>query len=301
MKHILPIIITAIGGLISGTHVAKSAPTGAKWHNEAADTTLITQILVEESQDGANRHDATYYRRQSKGAAVMSRIGRRFIGRPYAGGTLEGDSIETLKVNLDSLDCMTFVETVTALAMTVGEGRQSWQDFLYNLEKIRYRNGEINGYPSRLHYMSAWILDNASRGNVTETTNDLPGVRYRIKTLDFMTRHRDRYPAMADSAIFAAMKRVEAGFSNYRYPYLRGNTLKNKELLKMVADGDILVFTSAIDGLDAEHVGIALVEDSTVKLLHASSKAGKVTIDELPLADYVRRNRIEGLRVVRLQ
>ncbi|MDE7119718.1 MAG: DUF1460 domain-containing protein, partial [Muribaculaceae bacterium] len=269
---------------------ATGSPSGTRWHNEAADTTRITHILIDEATNGV----------ADAGQSVMTRIGRRFAGTPYGAATLDGDTTEQLTVNLDTLDCMTFVETVAALAMTVNEGRQSWQDFLYNLEKIRYRSGVANGYPSRLHYMSAWILDNSSRGVLTEKTNDLPGVRYQIKTLDYMTRNRDKYAQLADSANFEAMKRVEAGFSNYRYPYLRANVLKNKDLLRLVADGDILVFTSGASGLDASHVGIAVVEDGTVKLLHASSKDGRVEINPLSLADYLRRNRTEGLRVVRL-
>lgn len=35
-------------------------------------------------------------------------------------------------------------------------------------------------------------------------------------------------------------------------------------------------------------------------LLHASQKQGKVCIDKLPLAEYVARNRNEGIRIVRL-
>lgn len=281
-NHLLYIIaVTSLG--VTGSAAAQ---TEVAWHNESADTTKITRILVDEASDAR--------------PGSISRIGRRFIDIPYEANTLESDGPERLRVNLDGMDCTTFVETVTALALTAREHRQSWQDFLYNLEGVRYRNGRADGYPSRLHYMSAWILDNVSRGNLREVTGDMPGVRHRIKTLDYMTRHREQYPALADSANFAGMKRVESGFSNFRYPYLKGNSLKNKDLLSMVRDGDIIVFTSAAEGLDATHMGIAVVDDDTVRLLHASSKAGKVVIDELSLADYLRRNRTDGIRIVRL-
>lgn len=276
--------ITAAAALTTAGTAA--AQTEVAWHNEAADTTAITRILIDEAA--------------TETPGNMARIGLKFVGTPYLAGTLEGDGPECLRVNLDGMDCTTFVETVTALALTAREHRQSWQDFVYNLEGTRYRNGRVDGYPSRLHYVSAWILDNVSRGNLREVTGDMPGVRHQIKTLDYMTRHRDKYPALADSANYAGMKRVESGFSNFRYPYLKGNSLKNKDLLQMVREGDIIVFTSNAEGLDATHMGIALVDGGTVKLLHASSKAGKVVVDELSLADYLRRNRTDGVRIIRL-
>ncbi|MDE6430402.1 MAG: DUF1460 domain-containing protein, partial [Duncaniella sp.] len=78
---------------------------------------------------------------------LVDYIGRQFIGAPYKGGTLEG-SPEMLTVNLEEFDCTTFVETVAALALTVEEHKNSWQDFVDNLSTIRYRTDEPNGYAS---------------------------------------------------------------------------------------------------------------------------------------------------------
>lgn len=256
------------------------------WHNESADTTRITHILIEEAR--ADR------------PGEPGRLGQLFAGTPYAAHTLEGEN-EALRVNLDSMDCTTFVETVAALALTAREGRSSWQDFLYNLERIRYRQGTIRDYASRLHYISDWALDNQSRGTLREVTGELPGARHNVKTLNFMTRNRALYPALADSATYARMRSVEAGFSNYRYPYLRGSSLNAKNLRQLIRQGDILAFTTATPGLDVSHLGIAVTDaDGTVRLLHASSREGKVLIDPLPLAEYLRRNRTDGLRVFRL-
>lgn len=280
---------TAAVSLLALTAVATPARSGAEtvWHNEAADTTRITHILIEEV-------------RQPSGRGDMARIGALFAGTPYGAHTLEGET-EALRVNLDSLDCTTFVETVAALAITAREGRSSWQDFLYNLERIRYRQGTLRDYASRLHYISDWALDNQSRGILREVTGEFPGVRHNIKTLNFMTRNREKYPALADSANYARMRSVEAGFSNYRYPYLRGSQLNAKSLKQIIRNGDILAFTTATAGLDVSHLGIAVIDpDGTVRLLHASSHEGKVCVDPLPLADYLRRNRTEGLRVFRL-
>ena len=276
---------TALLSLIALCGAAQRAHN-VDWHNEASDTTRITHILIEEA------------RHPDRGNPV--RLGMLFNDTPYGAHTLEGET-EALRVNLDSMDCTTFVETVAALAVTAREGRSSWQDFLYNLERIRYRQGTMRDYTSRLHYISDWALDNQSRGLLREVTAGLPGVRHNIKTLNFMTRNRRLYPALADSVTYAGMRSVEAGFSNYRYPYLRGSSLNTKTLRQLILPGDILAFTTSTPGLDVSHIGIAVTDpDGTVRLLHASSKEGRVTVDPLPLAEYIRRNRTEGLRVFRI-
>ena len=253
---------TYIISVMAWIAIASTATADAQeitFNNEAADTTRITEILVQEAA--------------TPSPGNVTRIAELFTGVPYAPGTLERDNIETLRVNLDSLDCTTFVETVLALAYTAREHRQSWRDFAYNLRRLRYRNGETNGYSSRLHYVSDWIVDNIARGNIREITAE------------------DNYNNM---------KSVEAGFSNHRYPYIKGSGLKSKHLAEIARDGDIVVFTTSIQGLDATHMGIIKIADGIPMLLHASSKAGKVLLDQLSVSEYIHRNRPEGIRLLRL-
>ena len=95
--------LAAISLLAAGIPSASAQNTNrTEWHNEASDTTRITHILIEEAAHPSSRGD-------------MARIGTLFAGTPYAAHTLEGET-EALRVNLDSLDCTTFVETVAALA-----------------------------------------------------------------------------------------------------------------------------------------------------------------------------------------
>jgi len=257
-----------------------------KFHDETNDTTRITSILIDEARQ--------------KDPGNVIRIAELFIGTPYAGGTLEGDEMETLRVNLSEMDCTTFVETVLAMAYTAAEHRQSWHDFVYNLRRFRYRHGETDGYASRLHYASDWIVDNTTRGNLREITGDAPNVRYGVKSLYYMTENRKNYPALADSINFAAMKNVEAGFSNHRYPYIKGSSAKNKMLAQLVRDGDVILFTTSTKGLDVTHMGIIKMENGIPMMIHASSKEGKVVIDKLSIENYIARHRNEGVRIVRL-
>ncbi len=264
-------------------------PGEVRWNNEASDTTRITGILIEASA-----------LKSPSPNELVSFIGQKFIATPYAAGTLEGTP-ETLTVNLDSMDCTTFMETVAAMALTIEESRNSWQDFLYNLERIRYRQGRTDGYASRLHYISDWIVDNTHRGTIQEVTDRLKGSAYQVKTLDYMTSHRNAYPALADSAEYARMKSVETGYRSHRFPYIKSAALMSNGAKDILRDGDIIAFTTKTDGLDVSHIGIILMDNGTPRLLHASSKAGKVIVDPRPLSEYLQKNRsITGGRIIRL-
>lgn len=283
-------IIFSIIALYSLTALSGATLDKVRFHNEADDTTKITQLLV----DCMSQHFPT-------AEARVAWFGRQFLGKPYVAHTLEGDS-EMITVNLDELDCTTYVETVLALAYTVGEGRSSWRDFVHNLERIRYRNGVINGYASRLHYISDWIVDNNHRGNFAEATTSISGCGYIIKTIDFMSRHRDLYPALADSTEFERIKNVEIGYRSHRYPYIKWTNLNNKATLAGLREGDTVALTSTAKDLDVSHLGLIVKgDDGKFHLMHASSTKKKVIIDPLTLYEFFKKSRsLTGIRVIRL-
>lgn len=265
-------------------------PTEVRWHNESSDTTKITDILIKVT----NAHPTTPNE-------TVALIAKEFIGTPYVAGTLEG-SPEMLTVNLDELDCTTFIDIVAALALTIEERRSSWQDFLHNLEQMRYRQGRVDGYGSRLHYISDWIVSNNHRGYIQEMTDRLPNSHYQVKTLDYMSRHREAYPALKDSAEYERIKSAEVGYRSHRFPYIKSSSLMGKNGTANLKEGDIVALTTKTPGLDVNHMGIIVMEKDGPHLLHASSKAGKVVIDKLNLSDYLRKaHQITGLRVIRIK
>lgn len=289
MKRISTLIYIAGISLWFSSLALAITPGEVRWHNEASDTTRINAILNEAM--AMNDRQAN---------EIMTFIGEKFIDTPYQAGTLEG-SPETLTVNLDGMDCTTFVETVAALALTVSERRNSWQDFIYNLEQLRYRQGRLDGYASRLHYISDWIVDNTHRGNLREVTDRMPGVKYQVKTLDYMSRHRDAYPALADDSAFDKIKNCEVGYRSHRFPYLRSSSLMGKKAPTWIKEGDVIAFTTKTEGLDVTHIGIVTIKNGEIHLLHASSKNGKVLTDPMPLAEYLRKNNnITGARFIRI-
>lgn len=263
-----------------------------RFHDEKNDTSIITRTLIETQKELPS----------SKAQDRVAAIGRQFIGLPYKSGLLESESgEETLTVDMEEFDCTTYVETVLALAYTLGENRTSWRDFVYNLERLRYRNGTANGYPSRLHYASDWIVDNIHRGNIREVTAQIADPAYQVKTIDFMSANRDKYPALKDDAVYRRMTDVERGYRSHRFPYIKSGHTGSKGLATNLRDGDIILIVTKTPGLDVQHMGIAVKVDGVPHLMHASSAAGKVIIDPNPLHEYLRRNRSAmGIRVLRL-
>src|SRR3990170_6059599 len=67
-------------------------------------------------------------------------ISRQFLNTPYKESSLIGSlSVpEVLTINLEGMDCMTFIEYVEAMRLS-----GSYAEFTENLRKVGYRNGEV--------------------------------------------------------------------------------------------------------------------------------------------------------------
>lgn len=263
-----------------------------RFGNESADTLALTAML----------DDCVAAELPSPEARVEF-FARRLLGTPYAAHTLEGQT-EVLTVRLDSLDCTTFAETVLALAQTAGERRHSWRDFVFNLRRLRYRGGVVDGYASRLHYIADWAVDNVHRGNLTDASTSFPRVNHKIMNIDFMSRHRNRYPALADSANYARIRAMEGGYRNHRFPYVKSSDLGVRAVRDAFHSGDVVALVaSSVPGLDVTHMGVVVRQpDGSLHLLHASMSQGRVTLEERPLEEFMRKNRQwAGMRVFRIR
>ena len=226
-------------------------------------------------------------------------ITQEFIGVPYAGATLNIPEQEALYVSTSGVDCSTFVEIVIALALASERENPDINDFLGKLQSIRYRGGQIDGYPSRLHYISEWSIDNARRGNFKEIGGECPLAETRVKTIDFMTKNRQLYPALKDEKVLEAVKANEKALKDLRFSFIPGAQVENaaKDFLK---SGDIVAIVTEKPGLDVSHVGVINVKNGIPYLIHASSKYKKVVNDTVPLKVYLNRQKSPGIRVFRL-
>lgn len=224
----------------------------------------------------------------------------RFIGMSYVAGTLDNrNPDENLVVCLDRLDCTTFVETVAALVLCDKQHSSSYASFKKNLTTVRYRNGERNGYLSRLHYFSDWIADNERKGIVREYTRTISGYTWPV-TLNFMSRHPDSYPALKNAPeLVEQLKQMEASWHSYTMPYIPKGWLNRQPEELPIVNGSILALTTTIDGLDVTHVGFACWIGGELHLLHASSQKGKVILDPLTLYEYQKNKKTHtGVRVI---
>lgn len=225
---------------------------------------------------------------------------KQLIGIPYVAGTLDRGEEETLVVHLDEVDCTTFVETVTALAMAEKEGKTDFGSFKEALQRIRYRDGKLNGYISRLHYFSDWIKDNERKGVVRERTGELDFSTSQQLNLDFMSTHSDSYRQLKDNPrLVGSIAEVESKWKNIPVFYIPKSKLDASPRELGIKDGDILAITTSIKGLDVVHTGFACWVGGKLHLLHASSVQKKVVLDSQTLFDYSKTKKAHtGVRVI---
>jgi len=211
------------------------------------------------------------------------RMAESFLGTPYVASTLEGNPTERLVCRFDGLDCTTLVENSIALAVSKNENL-NYEGYKTELTKIRYRDGIIDGYPSRLHYVLDWMYENEKRGRLENITSKVGGIPLK-KEINFMSTHANFYPALDATEVWEKIKEQENIINSREYSYIPKSALQKTEPL--LRDGDIVAFTSSVEGLDCNHMGIITKIGSRAYLLHASLAGKKVILSSLPLAEYV--------------
>ncbi|MDR2085671.1 MAG: DUF1460 domain-containing protein [Dysgonamonadaceae bacterium] len=207
------------------------------------------------------------------------------LNTPYVAATLEVNEEEELVVNLRELDCLTFVENCLALSRAAQYTSPGYEYFTGELRKIRYRNGVIRGYTSRLHYTGDWIFDNCGKGLLKDITHALGGKRFKTNVY-YMSTHPGAYPALKknpqNTAIMAEIEKRINQRTNYYY--IPRNEINEKAA--QIKSGDIICFTTSAPGLDISHLGIAYWNKGRLTFIHASSKAKKVIVNPESISDY---------------
>lgn len=229
---------------------------------------------------------------------ILQQTAEFFLNAPYVAGTLDKNDTERLVINLREFDCVTFVETVIALANTVVSDDLSFDNFASQLKRIRYRNGVVDGYDSRLHYTSDWIYDNVKKKILSEASQRLGGIS-ETKTIDFMTTHRTAYRLLkTDDQMLERIRNIE-GEINARggFYYLPKEKLESAKV--DIPHMAIIAFTTSIKGLDTTHTGFAYKKDGKLTFIHASSAKNNVVIDEKTLSDYCKtQKKCTGITVM---
>ncbi|MEW5797608.1 MAG: N-acetylmuramoyl-L-alanine amidase-like domain-containing protein [Bacteroidota bacterium] len=224
---------------------------------------------------------------------IIVEIGKSFIGVDYAGHTLEEDGPEKLVINLRALDCVTFYENCITLARCIKMKKTTFDDYKAQLQFLRYRDGKIDGYPSRLHYTTDYWYNAEKKGIMKVVTKEIFGEKNVVeipRPINFMTTHRASYKHLAtNDANFEKIKAQEDDLNkrvNYFLP--KGN-------LHMFADkvkhGDIIGIATNIEGMDISHTGVAVrMPNGALHFMHAPIFGKKVQITDVPMHDYLAKN-----------
>ena len=232
---------------------------------------------------------------------LMIIVAKQMLGTEYVAGTLEKVP-EQLVVSLTQTDCILFVESCLAMALNAKKGIFHPDSLCATIQSLRYRNGKVDGYASRIHYTSEWIRQGEARGIFREITDVLSGDNLSGQRFSYMSEHSDAYRQLkGNPAEVARIAQMEASLNQHTDYFVipKEAVSKMEHLLK---DGDILGFNSTVKGLDIAHVALVYhKENGQVGFIHASQADGKVVIDEKSIADYVNsRKSNNGIRIVRV-
>ena len=223
------------------------------------DRRRVEQLLSE------TRHDP------SAGSRIEV-VSRHFLGQPYKPTPLIGaaGTPEVFTASFDGFDCVTYIETVLALARA-----SSVDDFVKWLRKIRYEQGRIQ-WEQRNHYMTGWIRNNVREGIVKPFS--MPAV-----------------PTVSKERLLNVVPGLDPQRTRVKCVPKRAAP----QLEAYLQSGDLIFFVSTRKNLDVFHAGIIVRDGKTVSMRHASRSQRHVVEQEL--SNFVKANRMSGFIIMRPQ
>lgn len=195
---------------------------------------------------------------------------RHFLGYPYQSNPLIGsaDTPEVFTASFLGFDCVTYIETVLALARA-----SSVDDFIRWLRKIRYEEGRIE-WARRNHYMTFWIRNNIREGIIRPIS-------------------MRAVPALSKDRVLDVVPGLAAQRTHIKY----APKPAMPRLAIYLQSGDLIFFVSTRKNLDVFHTGIIVRDGTGIRLRHASRSQGSVVEQELDT--FLKSNRMTGVIVVR--
>ena len=209
----------------------------------------------------------------------LQTVSAKFLGATYREGLLDQGATEKLFVSLTEFDCVLFVETVLAFSRNLRSPISSYENFVEKIQEVRYTDGKLDGYCSRLHYFSEWIRNNQARNIVRDLTSELGGVPLN-KTLNFMSSNWQKYPKLKNSeanyqCILAMEQKMGIEMRSQPLRYIPSHKIRS--IYALLKAGDIIAVTTDLKGLDATHTGFVYPTANGLGLIHASP-SGKVKV-----------------------
>ena len=200
----------------------------------------------------------------------MDVLSRHFLGRAYEQNPLIGscETAEVLTASIDKFDCVTYIETVLALARSA-----DLDEFVEWLRAIRYEHGNIQ-WERRNHYMTGWIRNNVRAGIIRTVAMQAATTINRERVLNVV-------PGLKPKRV--RMKCIPK-------PAVR-------QIESHLETGDLMFFASTRKHLDVFHAGIIVRDGTRTLMRHASRSKGFVVEQELN--EFLKTNRIAGVIVAR--
>jgi hypothetical protein len=235
-------------------------------------------------------------------------VSRQFLGKKYVLGPLGegevGEYDQSPRSRLDVFDCTTFVETMISLARSTDA-----QDFQANMDRIRYRDGQV-GYATRNHFPEAdWIPNNTAAGLVRDITSEVAGDGvlkfsharndkrswYRAKTLDSL--HLPGADAPAKARALERLRHEGDGMAvqHVKLGYIPTESLRgDPRLIERIPSGSVINIVrkdwappGAGTPMIVSHTGFAIRIGGVLYFRNASSVPNKMQVLDIPLAEYL--------------
>ena len=203
---------------------------------------------------------------------------QKLLGRPYKLGPMgEGhfDRIDDKPlVYLDSVDCMTYVENVVALAMAKSE-----KSLFRQLQRLRYKGGNIS-YMTRKHYMLDDWVGEGKYAKVVPMEGEVSVTRTMPKK-EFFKSHNLKYTGKEKPLKIRYMP-LDKAIEMAKKPYTGA--------MKVLG----VAFVASSDNIDVTHTGFVVFTPGKKPILRHASSIKKQVV-ELPLADYLATRKIPGI------
>ena len=205
-------------------------------------------------------------------------ISSQFLNTPYKPIKLGFKTDEEFfVVQLEGVDCMTFVEYVETLANS-----KNFQEFVNNLKNFRYQNGVIK-YETRNHFFTDWIEFNGYKDVGREIGKD-KAILVK-KSLNFSKK---RGIILEDVPI------------RFRAFYYIPSSKIDKSIKSKLKTGDIIgayAYKKNQDWLDVSHIGYIIKDKGKIYFRNASSLKKYNKVVDIPLDDYLKR--VKGIVILR--
>ncbi|ALK96702.1 hypothetical protein AB595_03055 [Massilia sp. WF1] len=171
MRYACLLLAAALGGCASPP-AAPPPAAGAQPQAPVSLETILQKQVYQMTPVEAGRYIAWQHQAEPDLRKRIAAIGRKNIGQPYRLNLLGEFPYEVHDdlpmFSLDHSDCVVFAEHTYAMALS-----QSWEEFFWMLQRIRYRDGVI-GVATRNHYTEMdWNV--ANRWLVTDISAALAG------------------------------------------------------------------------------------------------------------------------------